>query len=159
MVRMRTLPGARGAISPVISTLIIVATVFAMFAIVFSWATPNLTLTQSLAALWYGGQGEAARERLTVEMIHFNQTSGTIDLYVRNVGEIDVKIVAVYLNGSDVTGQVTPTLGEGYRLYAQAPGAQSVAKLSINHAWVKGQTYHVKVVTARGGWASATAIA
>jgi len=156
---MKSLNQAREAISPVISTLIIVATVFAMFAIVFSWATPTLTLTQSSAALWYGGQEEAARERLTVEMVYFNQTSHTIDLYVRNVGAIDVKIVAVYVNGSDVTGQVTPTLANGYRIPAQAPGAQSVAKLSINQSWVKGETYYVKVVTARGGWASATAVA
>ena len=140
----------RKAVSPVISTLIIIGTVFALFAIIYPWFTSSLTFSQSSAGLWYLSQEEASKERIVIEMVTFNETAGSnknISIFVRNVGEIDVKIVAIYINGSAQTS-VNPALP--YRLYASANGAVNVQKFVINYSWDKDKIYVIKVVTSRG---------
>jgi len=50
----------RKAVSQVISTLMIVGIIFAMFAIIYPWAISSLTLSQNRANIWYSSQEEAA---------------------------------------------------------------------------------------------------
>lgn len=141
------------AISPVISTLIIIATIFAMFAIIYPWAVSSLTLQQSIANVWYTSQQEALKERISIEMIVFNHTTNKIDVYIRNVGEIDVKIVAIYLNATDVSSFVNPPLTNGYSIYAKASGSENVVRFSIDWPWNENEVYVIKAVTARGSYA------
>ncbi len=150
LLKFKLLKVNRKAVSPVISTLIIIGTVFALFAIIYPWFTSSLTFSQSSAGLWYLSQEEASKERIVIEMVTFNETAGSnknISIFVRNVGEIDVKIVAIYINGSAQTS-VNPTLP--YRLYASANGAVNVQKFVINYSWDKDKIYIIKVVTSRG---------
>jgi FlaG/FlaF family flagellin (archaellin) len=100
------------AVSPVISTLIIIGTVFALFAIIYPWFTSSLTFSQSSAGLWYLSQEEASKERIVIEMVTFEVDSAGnkyVNIFVRNVGEIDVKITAIYINGSAQTN-VNPSI-------------------------------------------------
>jgi archaellum component FlaF (FlaF/FlaG flagellin family) len=140
---------ARGAVSPVISTLIIVATVFAMFALIYPWAMSSLTLSQSSADIWYSSQEKASRERVSVEMVVFrvNESGKYVDVYVRNVGEVDVEVSAIYINGSPQVA-VTPPLPK--RLYVGVDGGESTACFTVTYPWSVGGTYRVKVVTGRG---------
>jgi len=131
----------------------------AMFVLIFAWYMPSIGLTQSRANLWYGNQEDASRERIAIEMITFNQTAkNKTDVYVRNVGEIDVKIVEIYVNATPQTS-VQPSLVGGYQIPVKAAGAQCVQKFTITlqSEWMANKTYTVKVVTSRGGSATSSA--
>lgn len=138
------------AISTVVSTLIIIGTVFALFAIIYPWFTSSLTFSQSSAGLWYLSQEEASKERIVIEMVVFEvDAAGNkyVNIFVRNVGEIDVKISAIYINGSAQTS-VDPSLP--YRLYVSANGAVNVQNFKIAYLWSENEIYMIKVVTSRG---------
>ncbi len=139
------------AVSPVISTLIIIGTVFALFAIIYPWFTSSLTLSQSSAGLWYLSQEEASKERIAIEMVAFEVDAATgnksLKVFVRNIGEINVEIAAIYINGSPQTS-ITPKLP--YQLYTSAKGAVNVQEFKIAFQWNENETYIIKVVTSRG---------
>jgi uncharacterized membrane protein len=139
-------------ISTVIATLIVVCTVFAMFAIIYPWATSSLTLSQSSAGLWYSSQEAAIKERIVIEMVVFkmNETGRYIDVYLRNVGEIDVEIAAFYINGS-AQANVAPSLPK--RVYVSVEGAENVVCFTITYSWSENKLYMIKAVTSRGNQA------
>jgi FlaG/FlaF family flagellin (archaellin) len=145
------------ALSPVISTLIMINIIIAMFVLIFAWYVPSVSLTQSQANLWYGNQEDASRERIAIEMIYFNKTAtgNTTDVYVRNVGEIDVKIAEIYVNATRQTS-IQPALTDGYQIPVKAAGAQCIQKFSLSN-WTYGKIYNVKVVTSRGSSATSSA--
>jgi hypothetical protein len=119
---------------------------------------PSIGLTQSQASLWYGNQEDASRERIAIEMMYFNQTgtNKTIDVYVRSVGEIDVKIVEIYVNATPQTS-IQPPLAGGCQIPVKATGSQCVQRFSVTYSWVAGKTYGVKVATSRGSSAVSSA--
>jgi len=143
----RNLSGKK-ALSPVVATLLMVATVFAMFAILYPWATSSLMLYQSSANIWFSSKEDATKERIAVEMLLFNMTTNKTDVYVRNMGEIDVKIVAIYVNGSDFSAAVTPLLTGGCSIYAKTGIGQNTARFSVTIP--SYSSANVRVVTARG---------
>lgn len=138
-------------ISTVIATLIIVSIVFALFAVIYPWAMSSLTLSQSSAGLWYSSQEAAIKERIVIEMVVFkeNSTGRYIDVYVRNVGEIDVEIAAFYINGS-IQAEVDPPLPK--RIYISVEGAENVVCFTITYKehWSENAVYRIKAVTTRG---------
>ena len=136
-------------VSPVISTLLLVSTVFAMFAIIYPWAFSSLTLSQSRANLWYANQEEAAKERFTIEMVVFGGNSTTyVELYVRNVGEIDIDIEDIYINGSKPT-MVEPPLPE--KIFLKEGGVGNCIPFNATFPWTEDETHVIKAVTSRGG--------
>ena len=86
-------PSRKKAISPVIGTILMINIMIVMFLIILAGFVPSISLTQSRANIWFNSQKQSGLERIDIEMIYFNQTAPkTIDVYVRNVGEIDVEI-------------------------------------------------------------------
>jgi hypothetical protein len=85
-------------------------------------------------------------------MVVFNGTTASnknITAFVRNVGQIDVKIVAAYVNGT-LQNSVKPPLTGGYPIYLKAGNATYVQPFRISYNWVGNATYTVKMATARG---------
>jgi len=151
----RNLSGKK-ALSPVVATLLMVATVFAMFAILYPWATSSLMLYQSSANIWFSSKEDATKERIAVEMLLFNMTTNKTDVYVRNMGEIDVKIVAIYVNSSDFSAAVAPSLTGGYPIYSKTGSIQNIARFSITIASYSSAS--IRVVTARGNQATSVIV-
>ena len=138
----------RKAVSQVISTLMIVGIIFAMFAIIYPWAISSLTLSQNRANIWYSSQEEAAQERFVIEMACFNSTvPESIDIYVRNVGEIDVLISAIYINNS-IQNTIDPVLPEP--VYVQTNGSNNIVVFTITYTWEIDKTYRIRAVTEKG---------
>ncbi len=82
-------------------------------------------------------------------MVYFNETAPkTIDVYVRNVGEIDVEIAMIFVNG-EPQNNISPTL-PGFPIYVKTEEVNPVQKFSVTHDWAMNNTYIVKVVTSRG---------
>ena len=150
---------SRKALSPVVATLMMVSIVFAMFAILYPWATSSLMLYQAQANIWYGNQEKLAQERIAIEMVLFNKTTNKTDVYVRNVGEIEVNIRALYVNSTDFSASTyinsttkLSDLPKGYTVYVKTSTLKNITKFSV----VIGSSpsfysiANIRVVTSRG---------
>jgi len=87
-----------------------VMAVFALGTILFAWATSSFGMYQGGAGVWFINRGDAMKERLIIECVDFTGSLHEyIEVYVRNVGKIDLKIAAIYINGTTAS-TVTPSL-------------------------------------------------
>jgi hypothetical protein len=115
-------------ITPVLSNLLLTVVAVAAMAIATSATyvvTTNLRETMS--------------ERIIVEDVWFNNYTGNIDIYVRNVGRVTVYISAVYVNhtSQSFTNPFRLEIGEHQWL-------------NISQNWVAANLYYVDVWTTRG---------
>jgi flagellin-like protein len=132
----RDLRGDRKGVSPVIAVLLMVAIAVAASILVYVWSMGLIgTLTT--------GGGQQVREQVILEAYDWTN-SGTLNLYLRNVGNTEVTVDAVYLAGKQIN------TGIGSTLQVQGPPK----KIEIDTAGLNltsGVAYTVKVVTKTGG--------
>lgn len=115
-------------ITAVISNLLLTVVAVAAMALA---TTATYVITTNLR--------ETMGERVIIEDVWFNNSTGNIDVYLRNVGQADIQISNVYVNH---TSQ-----------YFLAPFGLQIEQhqwLSISDAWVSGSNYYVDIVTTRG---------
>ncbi|MEM3528068.1 MAG: archaellin/type IV pilin N-terminal domain-containing protein [Candidatus Bathyarchaeia archaeon] len=133
---LRGLRKYRRGVSPVIAVLLMVAIAVAASILVYVWSMGLIgTLTT--------GGGQQLKEQVILEAYKWNGTTGPLDLYLRNVGNSEVVVDAVYVSGINQT--ITPET-----LKVQGP----TVKISIENlegTYTSGVAYTVKVVTKTGG--------
>ena len=116
------------AITAVISNLLLTVVAVAAMALA---TTATYVITTNLK--------ETMSERVIIEDLWFNNSTGNIDVYLRNVGQVAIQISNVYVNH---TSQ-----------YFLAPSGLQIGQgqwLNISDAWVSGSIYYVDLVTTRG---------
>jgi Flp pilus assembly pilin Flp len=116
------------AITPVLSHLLLTVVAVAVMAIATSATfviTTNLRNNMS--------------ERVMVEDVWFHNATGTVDVYVHNIGKVSIEVSAVYVN------HVRQPFSEPFRL-----GLNGHDWLSIDCDWNSGDVYHIDLVTSRG---------
>ena len=116
------------AITPVLSHLLLTVVAVAVMAIATS---ATFVITTNLR--------ETMGERVSVEDVWFNSSTGTVNVYLRNVGKTAIQVVAVYVN------HVGKPFNSPFRLELNQHGW-----LSVNCTWTPGDTYYIDVVTTRG---------
>jgi len=116
------------AITPVLSHLLLTVVAVAVMAIATS---ATFVITTNLR--------ETMGERVSVEDVWFNSSTGTVNVYLRNVGKTAIQVVAVYVN------HVGSPFNSPFRLELNQHGW-----LSVNCTWNPGGTYYIDVVTTRG---------
>lgn len=129
MVRkLRRFLGDRGGVTPVLSNLLLTVVAVAAMSIA---TTATYVITTNLK--------ETMSERVIVEDLWFNNSTGAINMYLRNTGKVAIRVSAVYINhtSQSFTSPFGLEIGEhGW--------------LNISYNWVFGGLYYVDVVTARG---------
>lgn len=128
MVRkLRFLPNKR-AITPVLSNLLLTVVAVAAMALA---TTATYVITSNLR--------ETMGERVIIEDVWFNNLTASINMYVRNVGKIFVRVSGVYVNHTfgSFTGPFVLEIGE--HLW-----------LNISRSWNPGDLFYVDIVTTRG---------
>jgi hypothetical protein len=116
------------AITPVLSNLLLTVVAVAAMALA---TTATYVITTNLR--------ETMGERVIIEDLWFNNSTGNIDAYLRNVGQAAIQISNVYVNH---TSQ-----------YFLSPFRLEIGQhqwLSISDTWVSGSIYYVDIVTTRG---------
>lgn len=116
------------AITPVLSELLLTVVAVAAMALA---STATYVITTNLR--------ETMGERVIIEDLWFNNSTGNIDVYLRNVGQSAIQISNVYMNH---TSQYFPSpfrLDIGQHQW-----------LNISDTWVSGSIYYVDIVTTRG---------
>jgi len=146
---MPTRSPSKKAVSPVIANVLMVMAVFALGTILFAWATSSFGAYQGGAGLWFVNRGEALKERLVIEQVSFTSAfdpslNELIILYVRNVGTIDCKIVAIYVNASAI-GTVSPAMP-----ISLGVGSVTSINVTLANPWHSGSVSTIAVATARG---------
>lgn len=86
----------RKAVSPIISTLIMLSIVVAFGTGIMIWSGSSLTSFSVSQGLFLRQGAESVKERVVVEFVEFTNTSPkNVVLHVRNVGQNDVNIGTV----------------------------------------------------------------
>jgi archaellum component FlaF (FlaF/FlaG flagellin family) len=146
MIRLRCAKNKKG-LSTVIAQVLIISATISIGTIALSWALPALNLYQSTSEIYYQQRSNALKESFIIENVWFNSTASpkTIDITIRNVGSIEIRLVAIYINNTIYTNMsALPTIPVGQR--------SETIKISRNPPWIfgGGQTYRIIVATARG---------
>jgi hypothetical protein len=116
------------AITPVLSNLLLTVVAVAVMALA---ATATYVITNNLR--------ESMSERIIIEDLWFNNSTGNINVYIRNIGKVAVHVSGVYVNHTSTpfTSPFSLELGEhGW--------------LNITTSWTVGNVYYVDIVTTRG---------
>jgi len=116
------------AITPVLSNLLLTVVAVAAMSIA---TTATYVITTNLK--------ETMSERIVIEDLWFNPSTGDISVYLRNVGKVAVHVSAVYVNhtSQSFTSPFNLELNEH-------------DWLNISYSWSSGSLHYVDVVTNRG---------
>jgi len=140
---------SKKAVSPVIANVLMVMAVFALGTILFAWATSSFGAYQGGAGVWFVNRGEAMKERLVIEQVSFTSAftpslNELIIIYVRNVGTIDCKIVAIYVNASAAQNVNPPTP------ISLKVGSVTSINVTLTSPWHSSSISTIGVATTRG---------
>jgi len=116
------------AITPVLSNVLLMVVAVGVMAIA---TTATYAITTNLR--------ENMSERVIVEDVWFNNSTGNISVYLRNVGKISIHVSSVYVN------HTSQPFTNPFNLEIGKHGW-----LDISCSWVSGSLYYVDVVTNRG---------
>jgi hypothetical protein len=132
---------SRGAISPILATLLLVVIAVAAIVVTYAWV---MTYVNSAA--------NRAGVILTSANVNFYGTANDkIDIDVENTGTSDAHLIQVYVGTSSATlenltsSSLPVTCAAGH-----------VARITVNYNWTSGATYYFKVIAQEqilGPWA------
>jgi flagellin-like protein len=137
----------RRAVSEIIATVIMLAIVASLGAIVFSFASTGLGNFGNSFTTLISGQGQKLSENLVVEQITFNETGSLqgANIYVRNDGQGSLTIGTVYSQfASNNSLVISPTQ---FNLQVNQGQFQILA---VRFTPVHGITYSFNVATQTG---------
>lgn len=116
------------ALTPVLSNLLLTVVAVAAMALA---TTATYVITTNLR--------ETMSERVILEDLWFNNSTETIDVYLRNVGQVAIQISGAYVN------HTSQSFAKPFRLEI---GEHRWFNISQN--WISGSIYYVNIVTTRG---------
>ena len=147
------------AISTVIANMLMILVTLSLAAILIAWAGTSYGTFTGGAQIFYAQRGQALQERFVVENVFFDKSQTSILVFVRNVGAEQVNIVALYVNGTNLT----PTGSGSTCTFSGSPPANilpvgSVCEFSLNwgSTWASGSTFYIVVASSRGNQATFT---
>jgi FlaG/FlaF family flagellin (archaellin) len=116
------------AITPVLSSLLL--TVIAVAAMAGA-TSATYVITTNLK--------ETISERVVAEDVWFNSGTHTIDVYLNNIGKVNIHVSNVYVN------HTSQSFNTPFNLVIKGGGW-----LSIVYSWSSGSLYFIDIVTNRG---------
>ena len=129
---MKNLRINRRALSPVIASVLMILVTMIGMTVLFAFVA-------SYSQGFKEGSGSTVLESLVVEDVWFKE-SDTVQFTWYNIGKIEVKIAAVYINGTMVSFSPNPLTIE--------MGKHASFQLILD--WNLADSYYLKVVTSRG---------
>jgi flagellin-like protein len=150
---MKNLMTNRKAVSPVIATLLVIAIAVAAALLVYVWAMGLIGGLQT-------GGGEQVTEQITLDVYDWNASSGSLEMYLRNVGRSEITVDELYVSTNsgievfDGAGASTGGTGD------IAIGTYEIFTCGVTAGnLTPGASYTIKVVTESGGVFTYSAVA
>ena len=133
----------RKGISPIIAVLLLVIIAVAAAILTYLWVLGYIGTVQQQ------GGTEALQERIKIEGVSYDGSALTV--YIRNIGDVQTTIDAIYVFDSTGTLAADPVTGLNMTL---TPGDVNSGQISVTLQ--NGMTYVVKVVSTTGAEATYT---
>jgi len=127
-ISLRRILRDKRAITPVLSNLLLTVVAVAAMALA---TTATYVITTNLR--------ENMSERIIVEDLWFNNSTSSINVYLRNIGKVVIHVSGVYIN------HTSQPFNSPFDLEMGAHGW-----LNVSYSWVSGSLYYVDIVTNRG---------
>lgn len=134
------------AASTVISTVLMTTLTLTLGVLVFFWASQTFGIQIGNAGVYFQNSSAGLQENVVVEDIWFNATNQAW-ITVRNVGTIDVHVVAIYINSTSQTTTVPAITSPGIAI---GVGKVVTIKVTTGFSWSSQKFVYVSVATARG---------
>jgi hypothetical protein len=142
-------------------------------AILVAWTGQSYGAFSGGSQLFYQQRGQALQENFVIEEVFFNKTASPqqIFVFVRNVGLININVVAIYVNGTSLT----PSTTTGHGWCTSSFGTSTSASLGVgivcdyslnwpsspcspNYCpWGTGDIFYIVVASMRGNQVAYTA--
>jgi len=133
--RLKKIHTAKKGVSPVIAVLLMIAIAVAAAILVYVWSMGLIgTLTS--------GGGTQVREQIIMDAYDWKTQTGTLVMFLRNVGSTDVVVDAIYIGGQPISSGMDQTL--------QLQTVVSVP-LGATGTYTPGVAYTAKIITKTGG--------
>jgi len=144
------------AVSTIVANMLMIAITLSLAAILVAWAGTTYGAFSSGSQLFFVQRGQALQERFVVENVFFNNSQNYIRVFVRNVGVQEIRVVAIYVNGT------TPNQASGGTCTVPGVGGPppnppvlitvgGVCEFRLAWtSWTSGAVYNFVVATARG---------
>ncbi len=150
----------RSGVSTVIANMMMIAITLSLAAILVAWAGTSYGAFAGGSQLFFQQRGQALQESFVVENVFFNKTQNRVLVFVRNVGLININVVAIYVNGT----ALTPTGSSNTCIFSGSPssvslGVGAVCEFNLNwgSTWNSGSIFYIVVASARGNQVAFTA--
>ncbi len=141
----------RRGVSPIVSTVLITAIIVVLGTTIFLWAVTMLGLSSQSISILTSAASERLMEDFVIEYVKFYYDNNSIAVYVRNVGQIHITIVSIYIqdinnteNFARISVNVLIPVGNLTKIPASVPFTLE-----------RGHIYMVKVASSRGNSYSA----
>ena len=161
---------SRRGISTIVANIMMIGVTLSLGAILVAWAGQSYGAFGGGSQLYFQQRGQALQESFVIEeafLIKTGSPNDQIDIYVRNVGLININVVAIYVNGTSLT----PQSGTGYCTFSGTPssasiGVQSVCEFNVDWPqsscspnycpWNSGNILVIVVASQRGNQVAST---
>jgi len=149
------------AVSTVVANLLMIAVTLSLAAVLVVWAGTSFGSLTSGSELFFAQRGQALQERFVIENVYFSgdtASNHTIMIFVRNVGQEQVSLVAIYVNDTSLSPQ-----GSGSWLctsalpYTLVVGGVCEFNVQWSTTWNSGTIFNIVITSARGNRATFTA--
>jgi hypothetical protein len=99
---------SKKALSTVISTILMINIAFATGILVYAWGQGMIGSWTAQSGIYFQTQGEAMREKILLVDLRYNATFPyyKLNMTVRNVGYIEARVTAIYLNDTHFLPQM-----------------------------------------------------
>jgi hypothetical protein len=136
----------RSGASTVVATVIVTALTLTLGTIAFFWASQTFAIQMGSAGVYFKNNSNSLLENLIIEDAWFNTTNKAW-LTVRNVGTIEVRVVAIYIN-STLQSNTSPSYGSS-GIFVAVGRAVSI-QVTTGFTWSSNQFVYISAVTSRG---------
>lgn len=134
------------AVATVISTVMMTMLTLTLGIVSFFWASQTFGLQLGNAGVYFKSSSDSLLEGVVIEDVWFNDTNKAW-ITVRNIGTIDVKIVAIYVNSTSQTNTLPAISPNGISI---GVGRAVAIKVTTGFTWSSQKFVYVSVATARG---------
>jgi hypothetical protein len=129
-------------------------------AILVAWAGTSYGAFSGGSQLFYQQRQQALQENFVIEEVFFEKnTTGQIFVFVRNVGLININVIAIYVNGVSVASTLTIATCP----FSGTPSSASipvgvVCEFSWQQSvlWASGSIFTIVVASTRGNQVATT---
>jgi len=129
-------------------------------AVLVVWAGTSYGAFSGGSQLFYQQRQQALQENFVIEEVFFEKnTTGQIFIFVRNVGLININVVAIYVNGVSVASTLTTATTcpfSGTPSSANIPVGTPCEFTWPQTVWTSGTIFYIVVASARGNQVATT---